>query len=475
MNDPNGLVFSDGEYHLFYQHNPFDNVWGHMSWGHAVSENLVHWTHLPLAIPEQGEIMAYSGSAVVDARNTSGFGEGGRPPLVAIYTGSDTARKIQDQRLAYSNDRGRTWTIYEGNPVLDLGLPEFRDPKVFWDERTERWVMVIVRAAEKRVEFYGSSNLKTWTLSGEFGPAGSVEGVWECPDLFPLTVEGGGGTSKWVLLVSVNAGAPAGGSGCQYFVGDFDGMTFVADDASAPLWLDFGSDNYAPVTWNDLPASDQRRILIGWMSNWTYAGYVPTSPWRSAMTVPRELGLRKTEAGLRLVQNPVREISHLRAERGWQFSGGTFVEAADWLGACGELPELLDVELAFSGFTKEMAFHLDIQTGAGERTVVSVNGAADQIVLDRSHSGLADFAEGFPARHAAPAFLESDALSLRILLDTSSIELFAQEGLVSLTDLIFPSSGPRFLRLAGASDSLPIVEKIFIHPLRRERCEPAQT
>src|SRR5881296_1302615 len=289
MNDPNGLVFYDGEYHLFYQHNPFGNKWGHMSWGHAVSKDLVHWEHLTLALAEENGVMIFSGSAVVDWKNSSGFGEHGKPPLVAIYTGHHTTKPLQNQHLAYSNDRGRTWTKYSGNPVLDIGEKDFRDPKVIWHERSERWVMTVSWPVQRKVRFYSSPDLKTWTHLSDFGPAGSIRGIWECPDLFPLPVEGSARGGKWVLIVNVGSGAPAGGSGCQYFIGDFDGTRFTLDipeflaDTPArsveepPLWADYGRDFYAAVSWSDIPKNDGRRLWIGWMSNWEYANDVPTA------------------------------------------------------------------------------------------------------------------------------------------------------------------------------------------------------
>jgi sucrose-6-phosphate hydrolase SacC (GH32 family) len=242
INDPNGLVFFDGEYHLFYQFNPFGDRWGHMSWGHAVSRDLVHWEHLPVALREANQVMIFSGSAVVDWHNTSGFGRGGRPPLVAIYTGHHTDQPLQTQHIAFSNDRGRTWTKYVGNPVLDIGERDFRDPKVFWHEPTRRWVMVVAWPTHRQVRFYASANLKDWRHLSDFGPAGSTQGIWECPDLFPVPSEGdpsrdrppASHSRKWVLIVNVGSGAPAGGSGCQYFVGTFDGRQFVLDEASRP-------------------------------------------------------------------------------------------------------------------------------------------------------------------------------------------------------------------------------------------------
>ena len=255
MNDPNGMVFYDGEYHLFYQSNPFGDKWGHMSWGHAVSRDLVHWEHLPLALAEEGGVMIFSGSAVVDWKNTSGFGRNGRPPLVAIYTGHYTTKPLQNQHIAYSTDRGRTWTKYAGNPVLDIGEKDFRDPKVFWHEPAKRWVMVVAWPTERKVRFYTSPDLRDWVHLSDFGPAGSTHGIWECPDLFPLQTEGKVKQSMWVLIVNVGSGAPAGGSGCQYFVGDFDGKQFTLDSSlprpqpefvpAGKLIADFEGDDYA--------------------------------------------------------------------------------------------------------------------------------------------------------------------------------------------------------------------------------------
>src|SRR5437773_1097059 len=314
MNDPNGLVYFEGEYHLFYQHNPFGSDWGHMSWGHAVSTDLVHWRHLPVALREEGGVMVFSGSAVVDRRNTSGLcGRPGVACLVAIYAGHGHGK--QTQNLASSRDRGRTWTKYAGNPVLDIGSKDFRDPKVFWHEPTGRWIMVVALSEERKIRFYGSADLKSWSPLSDFGPAGSTKGQWECPDLFELPVEGDPARRRWVLDVDVNPGAPQGGSADQYFVGSFDGTTFRNDNPETQvLWADHGKDFYASLSWSNLPPSDPRRIWIGWMSNWQYAPQDPTSPWRGMLTVPRALKLAALPAGLRLVQEPVAELRALRGE-----------------------------------------------------------------------------------------------------------------------------------------------------------------
>src|SRR4051812_31331668 len=285
MNDPNGLVFFDGEYHLFHQYNPEGDTWGHMSWGHAVSPDLVRWEHLPVALKEEDGVMIFSGSAVVDRDNTSGFGTGGKPPLVAIYTGHGKGK--QTQNIAWSSDRGRTWTKFEGNPVIDINSAEFRDPKVFWHAPTKKWVMVVSRPDQRKVLFFGSKDLKKWEQVGEFGPQGEVRGIWECPDLFELPIEGDPqNQTRWVLVVNINGGTPAGGSGCQYFVGTFDGKTFTnANPKETVLWADYGADFYAAQSWSDLPRG-RKRTWIAWMSNWQYANQEPTSPWRTAMTVP---------------------------------------------------------------------------------------------------------------------------------------------------------------------------------------------
>jgi fructan beta-fructosidase len=319
INDPNGLVYVDGEYHLFYQYNPYGDQWGHMSWGHAVGTDLLHWQELPVAIPEDTKYMIFSGSVVVDRNNSSGFGVKGQAPLVAIYTGHlQPDGGLQNQQLAYSNDRGRSWTKYAGNPVLDLGLKNFRDPKVFWYEPGQKWVMAAVLSDRHQVTLYESRNLKQWTHLSDFGPAGAASGVWECPDLFPLNVSGAS-AGKWVLKVDVFEGHVAGGSGGQYFVGDFDGKTFRRDDRgnasddSAAQWLDYGADFYAAASWSNLPASDGRLLWIGWMNDHHYAQYTPTSPWRGSMTMVRELALRRAASGWIVAQSPAREVLTLRS------------------------------------------------------------------------------------------------------------------------------------------------------------------
>jgi fructan beta-fructosidase len=311
-NDPCGLVYAFGTYHLFFQHNPFANIWGHMSWGHAISANLVHWTQLPEAIPEDEKAAIFTGSSVFDEKNTSGLCEASRRGcIVSIYTGftpkSETTPERQTQNLAYSQD-GATWRKYPSNPVLDLGRGDTRDPKVFWYEPDKKWVMVIVQANDKKVRLFSSPNLKQWTALSDFGPWGATGGAWECPDLYRLPVGDQTGKIRWVLKIGLGRGAIAGGSGEQYFVGHFDGKTFAPDEAKGVIhWLDHGPDCYCALTFNREPPAQGPR-MIGWMNNWRYAGQAPTAPWRGAMTVPRELSLAEVNGSLRLLQRPVQEL-----------------------------------------------------------------------------------------------------------------------------------------------------------------------
>jgi fructan beta-fructosidase len=275
-NDPTGLVYFEGEYHLFFQHNPVGDVWGHMSWGHAISKDLVHWQPLPVALPEENGTMIFTGSAVVDDKNTSGFCNGGKPCLVAVYTGHTPP--IQTQNIAYSNDRGRSWTKYARNPVLNLNMSDFRDPDVFWSNEGNCWIMAVSLPNDHKIRFYRSSNLKNWERAGEFGPSGATSGQWECPDFFPLPVDGDERNTRWVLKIGINPGALQGGSGEQYFVGRFDGTRFINENpASTTLWSDYGKDCYCALTFKNLPPA-QGPVMLGWMSNWQYAAKVPTRP-----------------------------------------------------------------------------------------------------------------------------------------------------------------------------------------------------
>ncbi|MFG2832903.1 glycoside hydrolase family 32 protein [Streptomyces sp. NPDC048434] len=434
MNDPNGLIHHRGRYHLFFQYNPSGNTWGNMSWGHAVSSDLVHWEELPVALPQDEQEMVFSGSVVCDRNNTSGLGTTAAPPLVAVYTSMVKATGGQRQSLAFSTDDGTTWTKYSGNPVLDIGSDNFRDPKVFWHAPTGQWVMAVALAAEHRIRFYGSPDLRHWTHLSDFGPSGATGGVWECPDLFPLTVDGDPLHTRWVLVVNLNPGGPAGGSGAQYFIGDFDGHRFTADPRLPARWLDHGADAYAAATYNDAP--DGRRIMIAWMNNWLYGEKIPTSPWRSAMTFPRELGLRATaDGGTVLVQRPVGEVRGLRGRPLAQIANRPVEPGATrLLRDTGQSYEI-EAELRPDGARR---FGLDVRTGAGHRTRIGYDTRSGELFLDRTAAGEGDFAAEFPAVHRAPVGLTGGGLRLRLLVDASSVEVFADGEARCLTDQIFP-------------------------------------
>ncbi|MBT2515752.1 glycoside hydrolase family 32 protein [Arthrobacter sp. ISL-30] len=480
LNDPNGLVFFGGFYHLYYQNNPYDNVWGNMSWAHATSTDLVHWTEHGVAIPCDEAEDIYSGSIVVDRANTSGFGTATNPPLVAVYTSAfkdgSPHRGTQAQSLAYSNDGGMTWSKYAGNPVLSRGTPHFRDPKVFEysGPRGSWWVMVVVEAQEQKVVIYRSTNLRDWEPASEFGPANAVggesgAGEWECPDLFPLAVDEDPANTKWVLVVNLNPGAVAGGSGGQYFVGDFDGVTFAPDpsclvdmpqsnDGAALrkcLWLDWGRDYYAAVSFSNVP--DNRRLMIGWLNNWDYANSLPTDPWRSGMSLVREVRLETIEGHPRLVQMPILPAA------GTETEGAFALERLELRDGALQLPDavpgmaqVIDVEV-LPGSAQRIGFRLLGASDGGAGTILSYDTATGELTLDRRNSGNTDFHPKFASVETAPvvldpvgldplgpdpvASLEGGALKLRIVVDHCSVEVFAQGGRVVMSDLVFPDAG----------------------------------
>jgi fructan beta-fructosidase len=452
-NDPNGLVYYKGEYHLFYQYNPFGDTWGHMSWGHAVSPDMVHWKHLPVALAEENGEMIFSGSAVVDWHNSSGLCRNQDPVdtscLIAIYTGNSDH---QSQSIAFSNDRGRTWTKYRGNPVIDLGLRDFRDPKVFWHEPDRKWVMAAALPAEHKVRFFGSADLKHWTALSDFGPAGAIGGAWECPDLFPLRVDGG--EIRWILSVNINPGGIAGGSGNQYFVGRFDGTRFTNDNAaSQTLWADYGKDFYASQSYSDIPSPDGRRIWLGWFSNWLYAAKEPTGPWRCAQSIPRSLTSTKVGGSVRLVQKPVAELTSLRGEH-------LHLGAADIAEANRRLSEFqsdtYEIDAEFdTGTAAEVGFRL--RMGGAEQTLAGCNLHQAEVFIDRTKSGAVGFSGDFAGRHAGPIGLLDHRIKLRIFVDRSSVELFANDGEIVISDRIFPSPGSNGLRIYEQGGSARVV------------------
>lgn len=439
MNDPNGLVYHEGVYHLFYQYNPAGRDWGNLSWGHATSTDLVHWTTHPLAIPATDEKMIFSGSIVVDHDNAAGFGTDDEAPLVAIYTSHYTRPDgsfNQAQSLAYSTDEGKTWTTYAGNPVLDHPDPDFRDPNVFWYEPGQKWVMAVVLAKRHTVQFYTSTDLVHWTHLNDFGPAGETGGVWECPALFRVPVEGRPGQAHWILKVDLN---PGDVSGAQYFVGSFDGTSFSSHapmPGDAPRWADHGADFYAAIPWNEGEDDEGRPRWIGWMGNWRYADRLPTAPWRGSQTLPRALHLRFVDGTPHLVQTPVEALKQLRAshvrvgERG--LDNETVSLAAD--DVAGTALELLaEFEI---GDAQTMGLRL--REGEGERTVVGYDAAARSVFVDRTAAGSVDIHEDFGGRDEAPLSPTDGRVTLRVFVDWSSVEVFANGGLQTLTHNIFP-------------------------------------
>ncbi len=610
MNDPNGLVYHDGRYHLFYQYNPHGDQWGNMSWGHAISDDLLHWEEQGVAIPVTDGVEAWSGSAVVDHQNTTGFGSSNNPPLVAIYTGHEPGQP-QTQYLAYSTDNGDNWTIYDGNPVLDIDNYDFRDPKVFWHDETDRWIMVVARAVDRVIDIYGSDDLKDWELLSEFGPTGSVDGVWECPDLFELPVDGDPDNTRWVLQIDVTDGSPAGGTGAQYFIGDFDGEEFIAEDqvdelpdgevfddferedhgnwqvegdafgdgpaagtlegqqpvvgflgeklinsfhggdetqgsmtspeftidydyinfligggnhpgevgmdliiddevvysatgdnserldwkawdvrdytgeeahfeiydhysggwghilidhimfADEPMeqrdfitqWVDWGADFYATQSWSDIPEEDGRRIWIAWMSNWLYAGAIPTSPWRGVMSIPREVGLTEQEGDIKLTQKPIREIENIKGESGIvtdQEVTGT-VSLSDITGIQSRTLEIKGT--IDPADTRESVFTLDY--GDNQRVRIGYKQNQRQFFVNRTNSGDTGFHGDFGATHRVDYEHHDDQMDIHILVDWSSVEVFVDGGTTVFSNQIFPrdrSPEVRFSAINGTAE-----------------------
>jgi len=581
MNDPNGMVYYGGEYHLFYQYYPEDIVWGPMHWGHAVSTDLVTWEHLPIALYPDEHGLIFSGSAVIDWNNTSGFGDGEKPPMVAIFSYHNMEMEqagesdlFQTQGIAYSNNKGRTWTKYKGNPVIkNPGIRDFRDPKVIWHKESEQWVMAL--ATLNHLQIYASPNLKEWELISDFGKEiGSHDGVWECPDFFPLQYKDG---ERWVLLQNMNPGNPNGGSGLQYFIGDFNGKDFVVDEAfgkllqrkeapvptgetvdnfengldrwqqegetfiikdgmltsgaegNAPrgsikskpfeitkdalnfeiaggnhrgktliallvngkrvresealnntkpvwkgwnvdqykgknavvelidqysndngfialkelrladqpafpviegsVWADQGRDDYAGVTWSDIPAEDGRRIFLGWMSNWVYAQKVPTERWRSAMTLPRILALQEVNGIPRLTMEPVVETQTLRKKAMEITAGKTLMMPAS---------SLMELDLYFT-LGQNADIEITVSNDLGEETIIGFERANNQFYIDRTNSGKKDFSADFASKIFGDRLVEVDDLPMHLFFDVSSVELFADNGLTVFTELFFPN------------------------------------
>lgn len=432
MNDPNGMFYKDGTWHLYYQYNPYGSKWQNMTWAHSTSTDLIHWKHEPIAIKPNGLGTVFSGSCAIDHNGSAGYGN---DAVIALYTSAGTS---QMQSLAASNDGGQTFNIYGANPVCALES-EARDPNMFWNERIGKWNIILAHPLDYEMLIFSSPDLKEWTLESKFGKGlGGQDGIWECPDLFELLVEDEN-TRKWVLISNINPGGPAGGSATQYFIGDFDGKTFTPDtdkDGNVPTkWMDYGKDNYASVSFSDGPAG--RRTIIGWMSNWQYAPEVPTQQFRSANTLPRDMKLfRGADGEIYLASEPAAELLALRDKLTVNVKKSSIGKnvVRHSLPKNGLCEILLDVDAR-----KATKFILTLSNAAGERVEMTYDPKANTLAMDRTKSGITDFSRDFPAVTVAPTLGTAGKVAMRIFVDRSSIELFGDGGHSVMTNLVFPT------------------------------------
>lgn len=406
MNDPNGMFYKDGVWHLFFQHNPYGSQWENMTWGHSTSTDLVNWTFEGDPIESDVWGTVFSGSAVVDHDGTAGFGKGA---VVAMYT---SAGENQTQSIAYSNDNGKTFTKYAANPVLTSNTPDFRDPHVFWNEDIKRWNMIL--AEGQHMNIYSSADLKDWKLESQFGAEyGNHGGVWECPDLMKMKVRGTD-EYKWMLICNINPGGPFGGSATQYFVGQFDGHKFTCESApEVTKWMDYGKDHYATVTFDNAP--DGRHVAIAWMSNWQYANLVPTMQYRSANSVPRDLDLYEYEGQTYCGVTPSPELAATRPKK-----------------AVKTLSEACEMVVTLKGGAT-----ITLSNDKGEQVVLTYDEKSRTFAMDRTKSGLKDFSDEFAALTVAP--VHGKLSQLRLFIDRCSIEAFASDGTMAMSNLVFPT------------------------------------
>lgn len=478
MNDPNGMFYHNGNYHLYFQHYPDGNTWGPMHWGHAVSKDMITWEEKPIAIFPDEKGYIFSGGGIVDENNVTGFGNKDDQPIIAMYTYHDMEGEkagqldYQTQAIAYSLDDGLTFTKYEGNPVIgNPGIKDFRDPKITWDAKHNKWIMAL--AAGQKIMFYSTHNFKDWILESDFGEGiGGHGGVWECPDIFPMTVEETGEV-KWVLLVSINPGGPNGGSATQYFVGDFDGKNFVIDAnfkaeiaklREKSLWIDYGRDNYAGVSWANIPAKDGRRLFMGWMSNWDYANVVPTEKWRSAMTVARELKLHKSQSSYKMTSLPVEELSKYKTKV--QSKNNIAVQADTEL-INSKVVDLASTEIIFNiSDLKNNGFTFKLSNTKGDELSFGYDPAKNTYFVDRSKSGDTNFSDKYAntVSTAQRTSLNSN-FSGTILLDKTSIELFFDSGETVMTHIFFPDAPFEKLSIASTNQQFSL-DEIEINKLK---------
>ncbi len=459
INDPNGMFFLNGKYHLFYQHNPYGDKWGHMSWGHAVSTDLIKWNHLPVAMEEENGVMIFSGSAVVDRKNSSGFGTDAQPALVAIYTSYDGKTGFQHQSIAYSNDKGKTFTKYEGNPVINISSKDFRDPKVFWYEPEQKWIMALALSAEKKILFYSSKNLKDWNSMSEFGPKGAIGGVWECPDLFTLNYKA---TTKWVLAVSLGNGSIAGGSGSQYFIGEFDGKNFVPDQSVSEKiegfnYFDYGKDFYAAVTWNGAPEEKGTKTWLGWMNNWQYANEIPTHGWRGSMSLPRKLILDKEDGDYFIRQEPVQSVKRYRKSK-------TILENESITSINKKIEDLdlkeLTFEMDYKFKPNKIKDFLEFEIVNNDKSLfqLTFNKDTNEFVLNRFDNELKT---EFQSTQKITLLNNADKyVNVRLFADKNSVEVFINNGRYVFTNLIFPKDFNTKIYFRSIDDSMSKMKSI---------------
>lgn len=449
MNDPNGMFYKNGYYHLFFQYYPNSNVWGPMHWGHAISADMITWTEKPIALYPDEKGYIFSGSAVVDEKNTSGFGSVENPPIVAIFTYHDMLKEkagainYQSQGIAYSLNEGLAWTKYEQNPVIaNPNIKDFRDPKMTWDAIHQQWLMVL--AAGDKIQIYNSKNLKEWKKLSEFGKRiGAHGGVWECPDFFPMIVEGSD-DYKWVLLQSINPGGPNGGSATQYFVGDFDGETFSLDPSFTKdlneknaFWLDCGRDNYAGVTFSNISEVDGRKLFLGWMSNWDYAQKVPTNKWRSSMTIARELKLLKENNHYRVTSSPVKELKNYISKT---IKKDVLKIKKNTILIDKSLVNLSNVDISFTmKDLKEDVYTFSFSNSSNNSISFGINKKEKYFFIDRKNSGIVSFSDNYANQITKAPFTEDfDKVDVRVVVDKTSIEVFYNNGKTVMTEIFFP-------------------------------------
>ena len=433
MNDPNGMVYHDGVWHLCYQWNPFGSKWQNMTWGHSTSRDLIHWEPQEPTLLPDGLGTIFSGSSAIDEANSAGFGKNS---IVTLFT---SAANSQVQSLAYSNDGGYTYTTYPGNPVLTLES-EARDPNMFWNEETKQWTLILAHALDHEMLIFTAPDLKSWTLQSSFGKGlGAQDGVWECPDLFELPVTGTQ-EKKWVLICNINPGGPFGGSATQYFTGSFDGKTFKVDtDASGNVptkWLDYGKDHYATVSWSDTPG---RRTVIGWMSNWQYAAEVPTLQFRSANTLPREMGVFKVDDQYYVSSKPSPELDALRGKITHNAKRIQVGKRAHTVSLPQENDGICEILMNVDA-KRSKQLKMTLANKAQEKVTIIYDVEKETISFDRTQSGIVDFSQDFPAVTVTPTYENDGSVNLRLFIDRSSMELFEQEGRFVMTNLVFPTS-----------------------------------